>query len=285
MINKIEIKKGVKIINNNYVIKKKISNIDSTFNYLLSRSFDYFPRIIKENDDEIFYEYIDEVNVPLEQKITDLMNVLSLLHSKTTFYKEIDLDYYKYLYEDILGEIDDIYNYYNNLINIINGTVYMSPSDYLIARNISIINNALEYAKENIIYWYDLIKGKRKMRVSLIHNNLEIDHFLKNDRSYLVSWDKSKIDMPIYDLVNLYKRHYLNFDFISTFKTYFSKYPFLEEEMILFLSILSIPSKIVYDDSEYKMVLNIRRVLDYVYKTSLLVQEFDRKLPKESVEE
>lgn len=277
MTNKITLKNSVKIINNDYVIKKKKKDLINVYNYLLSRSFDYFPEVIKEDNNNIYYKYIEPIEEPNEQKIIDLINLLTLLHSKTTFYKEIDLDHYKYIYESINEEIDNTYNYYNTLMDNIEKEVYMSPPNYLISRNITIIYNAIAYAKENIDTWYKIIENKRKVRVVTNHNNLNLDHYLKADKPYLISWDKSKVDMPIYDLISLYKNHYLDFEFTDTLNLYLNKYPLMEEEMILFLTIISIPSKIEYNESIYKTVLNVRRNLDYIYKTSALVKEYGIK--------
>ena len=192
-------------------------------------------------------------------------------------YKEIDLDNYKYIYEEINKQIDDILNYYNTVMDNIETSIYMSPSDYLISRNISFIYSAINYAKRSIDYWYKLIENKRKVRVVVNHNNLSLEHYLKEDKPYLISWEKSKIDMPIYDLISLYNNHYLEFDFTELLKVYLNKYPLTEEEMTLFLAIISIPNKIEGNNSEYKTVLNIRRQLDYIYKTSELVKEYDVK--------
>jgi len=192
-------------------------------------------------------------------------------------YKEIDLDNYKYIYEEINNQIEDIYNYYNTVMDNIESTIYMSPSNYLISRNISFIYSAIRYAKRSIDYWYKLIENKRKVRVVVIHNNLSLEHYLKEDKPYLISWEKSKIDMPIYDLISLYNNHYLDFDFTDLLKVYLSKYPLTEEEITLFLTIISIPKKIEYNNSEYKTVINIRRQLDYIYKTSELVKKYDIK--------
>ena len=192
-------------------------------------------------------------------------------------YKEIDLDNYKYIYEQINLQIEDIFNYYNSIMDNIESTVYMSPSDYLISRNISLIYGAINYAKKSITHWYKLIENKRKIRVVVVHNNLSLDHYLKNEKPYLISWDKSKIDMPIYDLISLYQKHYLDFDFTELLQIYLSKYPLTDEEMLLFLTIVSIPNKIINNNSEYKTVINIRRQLDYIYKTSSLVKEYNIK--------
>lgn len=192
-------------------------------------------------------------------------------------YKEIDLDNYKYIYEEINKEIDDVFNYYNTVMDNIELEIYMSPSNYLISRNISFIYSAINYSKNQIDYWYKLIENKRKVRVVVNHNNLSLDHYLKEDKPYLISWEKSTIDMPIYDLISLYNNHYLDFDFTELLKIYLNKYPLTKEELVLFFAIISIPKKILSNNSEYKTVLNIRRQLDYIYKTSELVKEYNIK--------
>ena len=278
MINKITIKNGAKIIDNNYVIKKKKRDLSNTYNYLLSRSFDYFPEVVKEDNEKIYYRYINDLEEPKEQKVIDLVNLITLLHSKTTFYKEVDIDNYKYIYESINNSIDETLEHYNQLMDGIESEVYMAPSNYLIARNITIIYNALGYAKNNINSWYKMIENQRKVRVVTIHNNLRLEHYLKEDKPYLISWDKSKIDMPIFDLISLYQNNYLDFEFIDLLKIYLSKYPLTREEMTLFLTIISIPGKIPLNDPEYQTVLSVRRILDYIYKSSEIVKMYDGNL-------
>ena len=276
-MNNITIKNTAKIFNNEYVIKEEREDLLDTYKYLLSRSFDYFPEIIKTNEKEFYYKFIEDVKEPKEEKLLDLLNLLSLLHSKTTFFKEIDIDYYKEIYENIKNKINDTKKYYNDLMDIIDNTIYMSPSNYLLARNSTIIFNAIEYANRKIDLWYELIANKRKIRMVTIHNNATLNHYIKGTKPYLISWNKSKIDMPIYDIISVYKNHYLEFDFVEELKLYFNKYPFTEEEMILFLTILSIPEKIKYHENEYQTVTNIRKIIDYIYKTSALVEAYDLK--------
>lgn len=274
MKSKITLKKSVRIIDDCYVIKKKKASLKNTYHYLLSRSFDYFPQIIDEDDDYFYYEYIPDTEEPREGKIIDLITILAVLHSKTTIYKEVDLDYYKALYEDINNQIDNAYNYYNKLMDMIDNEIYMSPANYLIARNITIVYESLNYTKERIDEWYQLIENKRQVRVTMIHNNLSLDHYLKNDKPYLISWDKAKTDMPIYDLVSLYKNNCLDFEFSDLLKIYLNKYPLSDEEMLLFLILISIPNKIKAMPTEYETVKTIRRDLDYLYKTNELRKEY-----------
>lgn len=274
---KITIKNKAYIICTNdqsFVVKKKKNNLNEVYDYLMSRSFDYFPSLISEDELYHVYEYIKDSNEPIEQKALDLMYILSLLHSKTTFYKEVDLDDYKKIYEDILQEIDYLFDYYNNILEQIEKQIYMSPPGYLFARNFSKIYQSLFFCKKEIDNWYKLIENKHKVRVVRLHNNLSIDHYLKKDKSYLISWEKSKIDMPLYDLLIFYKRHYLDFDFFELFKTYESRYPLLEEEKKLLFVLMAMPMKIEFQNNNYQDCKTIRKFYDYLYITESIITEY-----------
>ena len=84
--------------------------------------------------------------------------------------------------------------------------------------------------------------------------------------------------MPIFDLISLYQNNYLDFEFIDLLKIYLSKYPLTREEMTLFLTIISIPGKIPLNEPEYQTVLSVRRILDYIYKSSEIVKMYDGNL-------
>ena len=274
---KVTLKNSAKIIENEntrLVIKKDNPNILETYNYLLSRSFDYFPKIIYKDNDYNVYEYVEDVNEPSEQRILDIITLTSILHSKTTFYKEVDIDNYKYLYETINKKLEYLFNYYNDIITLIEKNIYMSPSNYIIARNINKIFETINYCKYEVDSWYELIKDKRKIRVVNIHNNLSLDHYIKNDKPYLISWNKNKIDMPIYDLLTLYKKYYLDFDFYELFNYYESRYPLTNEERKMLFILMSIPEKLVLDSSEYKNSIKCRKFFDYIYKTEDLINEY-----------
>lgn len=267
-----------------YVIKKKLeTKDDSIYRYLESRNFNYYPEIISDEDDE--YEisrYIEEIDTPEEQKITDMIELISLLHYKTTHYKEVDEDDYKKIFEDITSNIKYLNGYYIDIINIIETKVYMSPSEYLLARNISKIFKSIEFAHKQLDNWYDLIKDKRKQRFVVLHNNLEINHFMRNKQSYLISWDKAKFDIPIFDLYKLYKKHVLDYDFDNIFKIYEKNYPLLEEEKLLLYTLLTLPDKIEFDAPEYEVCRNISKQIDMLYKTEALISPYYTTKKKES---
>ena len=257
-----------------FVVKKNNYN-KKIFNYLKSRNFNYYPKIINDLDEEYeISEYIEEIDYPNEQKMLDLINLISLLHSKTTHFKEIDYEDYKQIYEDIKNNIEYLEDYYNEMITIIESHVYMSPSEYLLARNISRIFISLNFCKNEIENWYNLIKDKTKQRVVVLHNNLDLSHFIKNDNSYLISWDKSKIGIPIFDLYILYKRHALDYDFSEILKNYEKNYPLKKEERILLFILIALPIKLEFNKSTYELTKEISNQMDIMYKTEKLISPY-----------
>ena len=260
-----------------FVIKNNNRNKE-IINYLESRNFDYFPRKINDMEDEYeIVEYIEESIIPKEQKMMDMIDLVSLLHNKTTHYKEVNSEHYKQIYEDINNNIVYLYSYYTDLITIIESKIFPSPSEYLLARNISKIYASLGFAKSEIEKWYEIVKDKKKDRFVVVHNNLDLSHFLRNKNSYLISWDKSKIDKPIFDLYKLYRRHYSEFDFIEVLKRYERNYPLSEEERKLFFILIALPDKLELDSNEYNLTKKTTNLIDNIFRTELFVSPYYSK--------
>lgn len=277
-VNKYTIKGKATIVDTplgQFALKK--GNKSDIYKYLSSRNFDYFPKIIDADNNSIMFEYLDDINYDQSQRAFDIVHLIALLHSKTTYYKEIDYDEYKNIYESTLDRINYIGNYYEDIIKIIESKIYMSPSEYLIARNISKIFECINYCRYELESWYELIKDKKRKRVVTLHNNLKLDNLIKNKGTYLISWENSKIDIPIYDFVNFYDEYALNFDFSILLEEYERIFPLLEEEKKLMFVLISIPKRIEFNSSEYNMVRDVRNFLDRIYKTEILLKSEKEK--------
>ena len=266
----------INTMNGDYVIKECNPKVKEMLNYLKSRNFYNYPKIVDENrNDIIVYEYINSTNMPLEQKASDMMNVVSNLHNKTTYFKEISQDRFKTIYEDILSNINYYYEYYNNLYKSLFEEVYHSPSHYLFITNYSKILSMLDLCNKLLDEWYELVKDDNTERVSVIHNNLSLDHYIKNNDDYLISWNNAKIDTPVLDLVKLYKNNYLDINFNKIFEKYNNNYPLEDKEKKLFYILVLIPPKIELNKkNEIDSVKEIRYSLDYIFKTEELVRPY-----------
>ena len=273
---KIERKNNVfiyKTMDGNYVIKLN-PKIDykKLYSYLESRSFDYIPNIHPDSrDDMVVFDYIEDFEIDKNQKILDLINLVSLLHSKTSYYKDVTVDKYKEIYELIKNNILSMDTYYQEMFDKEVDKEIYSPSSYLFLRNYSLIYNACRYTLDNIESWYLKIQDKGRQRVVLVHNNLKLEHMIKNREEYLISWDQYTFDSPVLDLFNLYKNEWENVSFKEVLDTYYSNFDLYEEEKLLFNILISIPYKIEDSSNEYERCRNIRRLINYLGKSSILI--------------
>lgn len=266
-----------------YVIKEKNINNNEILDYLKTRNFNYIPiDLTSSNERYHITEYIESLKIPSEQKIIDLIDIVALLHNKTTHYIEITEDTYKEIYEDIKNNIEYLYSYYSDIITIIETKVFMSPCEYLLARNISIIFKSLQFSSKELEKWYDIVKDKKKQRLVVLHNNLELDHLIISEKKYLISWDKAKIGVPIYDIYKLYLKHGLEFEFSELLREYEKKYPLLEEEQRLFYILISLPQKIELNKTEYENTKEAGKMIDFIYKSEMIkLPYYSNKSPKD----
>ena len=258
-----------------FIIKPKKKDISELYNYLLSRGFDNFPKLIDASRADVnVFEYIESIRMPKEQMCDDIIDLIASLHNKTSYFKEVSEDTYKAIYEDIKSNISYMKNYYDTMFEIGFTAVYPSPSNYQFLRNFSKLNAALDFCSKELDNWYDLIKGETKTRVAVVHNNLSLEHYLKSNKEVLISWDDYMIDTPIIDLVKLYKNTYLTVNFSEVLERYLYKFPLLEYEKKLLFILITLPPEFKKCDSELLQCRENSRVIDYVFKTEDLIRPY-----------
>ncbi len=262
-----------------FIIKPKNKDINELYTYLTNRGFINYPKIIDSSRDEVnVFEYVEDIKLPKEQKCDDLIEIIASLHNKTSYFKEVSEDRFKSIYEDVLSNINYLSNYYNTLYEIGFNEVYASPSNYIFMRNYYKLNSALEYAKSELENWYSLVTSETKIRVCLIHNNLELNHLL-NDK--LISWDNYMIDTPVIDIVKLYKKEWKNINFSEILERYMYKFPLLEYEKKLLFILISMPPEIKKSDNEFEKCKVVSEVMDYVFKTEELIRPYNAEHEEE----
>lgn len=262
-----------------FIIKPKNKDINELYTYLTNRGFINYPKIIDSSRDEVnVFEYVEDIKLPKEQKCDDLIEIIASLHNKTSYFKEVSEDKFKSIYEDVLSNINYLSNYYNTLYEIGFNEVYSSPSNYIFMRNYYKLNSALEYAKSELENWYNLVTSETKIRVCLIHNNLELNHLL-NDK--LISWDNYMIDTPVIDIVKLYKKEWKNINFSEILERYMYKFPLLEYEKKLLFILISMPPQIKKSNNEFEKCKVVSEVMDYVFKTEELIRPYNTEHEEE----
>lgn len=261
-----------------FVAKKNgNANILNTYNYLNSRGFGYLPRLVYYDNYGYVYEYEEDIKAPEEQKISDIIKTMALLHNKTVYYKDISVDEIKQIYEDLNRKIENTFNYYDDLITMIDSKIYPSPSEYMLARNCSSIFSCLNFCKNELEKWYKMMSEETKKREVFLHNNLDFNHLIRNKDNILISWDKATRDIPIYDFISLYKKNYNKYDFSYLYREYISKFPLLREEKKLLFIILFIPWRVDLDKNELAKTIEVGKLCNYLFITDKLFMENEAK--------
>ena len=257
-----------------FVIKPSDNNISTLFNYLDSRSFNSHPEIIDTYDNNIVYEYVNDIKIPVNQKSNDMASLLGSLHYKTSHYSPIVKDKIKEIYENILNNILYYEKYYLNLFKQAENEEYMRPSYYLLIRNETKINALIKFLKEEIEKWYNNSIDKDKTRVVYCHNNLKLDHFKNGTKKCFISWDNYRIDSPVLDLINVYHNDFNKYDFASFFSTYLKNNNLLPEEKRLLFIVISIPKNIYFTDNEMDNTIAVSKMIDYINKTEKIIRPY-----------
>jgi hypothetical protein len=114
------------------------------------------------------------------------------------------------------------------------------------------------------------MKDRPKKRIATIHNNLDFSHLVRSDNIYLLSWENSRKDMPIYDLYNFFRNNTFDIDFDELLGIYENNYPLLEEEKKLLFILLNIPDKLSLGNIEFQNCKKITKMLEYIDKVDKL---------------
>ena len=181
------------------------------------------------------------------------------------------------IYDYINNKIEYTLSYYENIIEEVENSIYISPSKYMLARNYSSIISCLNFCKIKLDKWYELSKERLKKRIVLLHNNPKITHVIRNDKKYLISWNNAYRDNPIYDFIKFYKNYYDKYDFCELYKEYKKKFPLLKDEKTLLFTILFIPDIINFNNCEIKNTLSVYSLFNYLFKTDKLFMENEAK--------
>ena len=253
------------IIKDNKVVKKRSDKLLNLYDYLSSRGFDNYPRVVNVSDDVIESEYVLGKECYEECKGEELINTISSLHSKTIEYKSTSKNKYRQIYEIISGNIEYLKKYYESMISEIEEEEFMKPSHYLLSRNYTAIDSSIKYSSKELKIWFNKVSNKSKERVCIVHNNLSSDHFIKGDKNYLLSFDNYLVDTPILDLYKYYNKEGYKLEFNKLLAIYERTLKLLDEEKILLNVLISIPPKITYINDEYLNCKNIRSIINYIY--------------------
>jgi len=262
----------------NYVLKPKNKDIKKLYNYLDSRSFNFYDKIEKEEDNYYLYEYLKDTSIPKEQKMQDFIRMIAKLHRSTIYFKQINNDKYKEIYDNLKDNITYLKEYYSNMYDEYFNIVIPSPSKNYFLNNYSLINNNLLFLDNEVDEWFKLVSNLDRQRVCLLHNNLSLEHFINNK---IISWDNYTFDTPILDLVILYRNEHLNFSFKNILEEYLNILSLNEDELKLFFILISLPSEVSLKYDEFTNCTLVYNLINDIYLSEELIRPYYTKEKEE----
>lgn len=284
----IQLKKNVyKIKDENqfYVLKiVQDRNIEKVYEYIEAAHLTCFIQLYMNNEHQIvtpyfnqyFYlmPYIDNNQGTLkEMKIKFYFETLAYIHHNSYFYTKINEDYFQTLQGDILKIIHEREEYYQQMIQNYEKIIYRSPSQWLLVLNYYRIYEALCRAKEYLKQYLECVKDHSKIRVCLTYKHFHYNHISLKQRK-LISIDNISIDLPIYDLFDIYQRiPDILFDLDCFSEYYLKKFELLKEEKLLLCCLMNVVPIIFYDDNEIENIIKLSRLLYYLDSIQDFIQE------------
>lgn len=258
-------------IDNNIKINKIINKgnyyiIYNDFNkYLLKKKNNlklvkYNLPLIKSSNEYEIYKYYDDI-YNKKDKLNKIILLLNSIQLESIIYKNID---YEKIYNDLNNNINSLMNYYLKLQDELECILYPRFDYLLLIENISMFYKVLSKAKEINEYWYSI---NDNIRSSLCLNNISMNNFIVNDKTYIIDSSSITEDLVINDYIKIYRDNYDIFDLFN------DNFKLNEKELFLFLTYISIPNKIVLFDNVCDNVKIIKEELNYVKKTLNLVLE------------
>ncbi len=114
---------------------------------------------------------------------------------------------------------------------------------------------AREFATKQLNEWNDAMKEKEKTRITFVHGNVSLNHFLFDyeRNGYFISLEKSKFATPVQDIVGFYSRSLNTYpiarsDRFEWFQMYQKNFPFTKEEQLLMFAYMTYPSQFIRQD-------------------------------------
>ena len=271
---------GEKVIDTSegeFLVTPKCNDKMKIFSYLEQRDFPFFlPMENSSRDSYEVYPYVED-DMESSDKAVDLIHILSLLHIKTTTYREVVMDSIKEMYEELSKEIDDLNSYYQQLQDEIESHIYMAPDEYLLIRNISLLYENLNLARGYLEEWYQTKKDATQERVVFLHKQPCLHHFVDKKTPYFTNWDLSEKGYPVYDFLYFFKNHYQTLEMNSLFQMYQSKFQYTRDEFLLFFCLLLLNSSISLSYGHYKNTILVHQHILYSYKVKEFILKQNQK--------
>lgn len=275
----------IKITQNVYKIKAeegyyvakivKDKHIETIYEYIETLHIQCFVELLFNKNNELLTAYQSQYfyvmpfvdnsqGLMKEMKIKFYFETLSYLHYHSFYYTKVNQQYFETLQQDILKIINERTIYYEQMIQNFENIALRSPSQWMLVMNYYRIYEALCSSRQYLSQYIDHTQNFHQIRVCLNYKHFEYDHISLKSKVFL-SIDNVCVDLPIYDLFDIYQRiPDILFDLDCFSEYYFKKIEIKEDEKLLLCCLMNIVPIIDYGSDEIENIIKLSRLLYYL---------------------
>ena len=208
-----------------------------------------------------------------EMKIKFYFETLAYLHSHSFYYTKVNHQYFETLNHDILKILDEREQYYGQMIQNFEQISLRSPSQWMLVMNYYRIYESLCNARQYLSQYLDKTKDHHQIRVCLNYKHFDYNH-ISLKQKVLLSIDNVCIDLPIYDLFDIYQRiPDILFDLDCFSEYYLKKITLKEDEKLLLCCLMNVVPIVSYEGDEIENIIKLSRLLYYLDSINYFISQ------------
>lgn len=260
-----------------YFVLKVVNDkhLETIYEYIETLHLECFTKILlnKNNEYLTVYQnqyvylmpYIDNSQGMLkEMKIKFYFETLAYLHYHSFYYTKVNKQYFDTLNQDILQIINERSAYYEQMIQNFENIAMRSPSQWMLVMNYYRIYESLCSARQYLSRYMEHTAQYHQIRVCMNYKHFDYDHISLKEKRF-ISIDNVCIDLPIYDLFDIYQRiPDILFDLDCFSEYYLKKVELKEDEKLLLCCLMNIVPLIDYTHDEIENIIKLSRLMYYL---------------------
>ncbi len=231
---------------------------------------------VSKYQDQYFYlmPWYENDAMPMrELKLKFYFETIAWLHNHTFYTMKVSHHYFENLCNDFTKIIEERRSYYYKMLCFCEKEFDRCPWQWMLLMNYYRIENSLNYAFNQLEKYREMTQNKEYVRVSFVYLNFKYQHIFLNYQK-IISVDHLKIDMPIYDIFNMYQQTTDTlFDLDCLFQFYLKKVVLYPEEKVLLSCLLSIVPIVHLQGKHIDNVIHLSRLVYYMDSVNNLTKQ------------
>ena len=261
---------------NIYLFLEDDSIRKKTFSLLKKIDYPFYQESINKDEDSYgLYLYHDDECDDFKEK--KMIQAFAYLHHKTMFAIQYSQQQLLEFYHSVQERIQDVLDYYDDLMNYIQSFSFPRIDYYCLIINISLFFHSIYQAFYYLEEWYQHYNSDSVLRKAFLIQDTSFHNFCCSNNSYFYNFSKSHEDLMIYDFVSFYRANFDCCDMKELFFEYQKLLSYSVDEMNLFFCFISIPNKVLFESSIYDNTVLLNNELDYIRKTEQFISEKNKE--------